>query len=232
MPRERTGRPSRYVTRGPDGNARWETGIDPVLVARLRDAAYVPSRDEATQIPPEHRLEYRYEFGDSEILCREFVGALADKLRGEAGAILEVGAGSGRLAHFLSLALGREIVAIDNGRSAIPACVPVEAMDVADAYRTYRPEILLVSWPPEDMAWEAVPDSVRAMLLIGDPAECRWVVPPGFAAETLEEAARCQVSVSPGSTVLWIKKPSVTQGEFGRARVFADPWVGGNALPR
>lgn len=207
---------SRFVTRGDSGEARWEEGIDGGLVKRLRDASYLPSRDEVIQILPEYRLEYRYEFGESELLCEEFINALGEALlflEVKEKKILEIGAGSGRLAFFLSQKLGEDIVAIDSFRSEIPVCFPVEEIDVLEAYRYYQPKVLLISWPPEDMDWRRIPDSVEIVVLIGDPSECGfdsvWPIFPGFSMASLPSVERFQESVSKNSTVVVQKKSNL-----------------------
>ena len=96
--------------------------------------------------------------------------------------ILELGAGCGKLAHFIDEQLrahfGREsllCIATDDGRDGYTKDSPfsVTRLSAVEALATMSPDIVLLAWQPQETRWtdyiEATP-SVEAYIMIGDPA--------------------------------------------------------------
>jgi len=137
---------------------------------------------------PDSTLQY-------EILTSDLIRALAAWVRASsvagAGApsteplrVLEVGAGDGRLSHYLREALRENspasdgalsvvVVATDSGERSIPACAPgaVEVLDYRDALRRHAPQLVLCCWMPLGQDWTAAfreCASVSSFLLLGE----------------------------------------------------------------
>jgi hypothetical protein len=113
-----------------------------------------------------------------EYFTRDYVDNLAVKLRalleGQAApTILEVGAGSGRLTHFLTERLPEMTIIATDELPPNPGSLtmPVEEADYRDALDTYRPQIVLSSWMPKNEDWTAafrtIPN-LQAYILIGE----------------------------------------------------------------
>jgi hypothetical protein len=130
-------------------------------------------------------------FVKREIITREYVKKLGEYLIGRCagyggGSLLELGAGDGRLAHFLRehfLAAGQkriEYQAVDDRSGArgleesggeLPI-FPVEEIDVAAALEKYSPRIVIVAWMPIGTDWTKQirdTESVKEYVLIGHP---------------------------------------------------------------
>jgi len=136
-----------------------------------------------------------------EFLTKDFVAALVtylrgrlfrgqgfDQNRGDDGpvTILEIGAGTGRLAHFLrgkiaasrGTALPRvRVVATDSGGWALKGggnkteVEKVEKLGFSEALAKYQPQIVLVSWMPMGVDWTKeirATSSVREYVLVGE----------------------------------------------------------------
>ena len=122
-----------------------------------------------------------------EILTEEYLNALADYCvkRAEhysASAkkpllLLEIGAGSGRLSHFLRKELTKKIsgiikvTATDSGEFNIKPEFAVEKMTHKQALKKYQPDIVLCSWMPHQIDFSAdfrQTDSVKEYILIGE----------------------------------------------------------------
>ena len=183
-------------------------GVDfEAAIARFRDPTYLPSYEEVCSAFPTDVLikdMWWLRFvGDSyygkpgnflffEFLTQEYVDALAAYLKSRAtdlGAnlqeplkVLEVGAGDGRLAHFMKeqLQSDRSIVysATDSGTekwkftSAFPG---VQRLDYRLAVQAYKPAIVISSWMPMGDDWTPVfrrAKSVQEYILIGDEDLC------------------------------------------------------------
>jgi len=98
--------------------------------------------------------------------------------------ILELGAGTGRLSHFLNLELQRmlsseclyELFAADDGSWRMPYRFSiVETFDYREALRIYEPDMVLVSWMPHQVDWsEAIRRSPKCKeyILIGEKGGC------------------------------------------------------------
>lgn len=123
-----------------------------------------------------------YEFWNEEHLA-----ALADHIADTARSIgtqgteqvtvLEVGAGNGRLSHFLRNKLKTRcgdtvrVIGVDNGSWKLRPFFPVERCEHEEALAEYKPAIVLFSWMPRDV--DITPDicaipSVQEVLLIGE----------------------------------------------------------------
>ncbi|GAQ88010.1 hypothetical protein KFL_003940010 [Klebsormidium nitens] len=128
-----------------------------------------------------------------EVFTREFVHGLAAYLRERAAVyrlprvkVLEVGAGDGRLSHYLRLLLEPmpgeaskepvfEIVATDSGQRGLASGQPygheVHEQDAVEALAAEQPHIVIACWQPLGVDWTAEirrTDSVLEYLLIGE----------------------------------------------------------------
>ncbi len=122
-----------------------------------------------------------------EIWTEEYINALADYLAErvqELGGteenpvvILEVGAGNGRLTHFLKEKIHQtasqkvKVIASDSGLREIAQNFPVENLSHTDALAVHRPRIVIFSWMPsgEDYTadFRSIPE-VDEYILIGE----------------------------------------------------------------
>lgn len=166
---------------------------------KLKDPAYLPSRADVKLAFGNKWTEewHRYFFNNTrsefELLTKEFVNALRDYLvqrlkelkisEDQPIKILEVGAGRGRLAHFLQSALeeaapGRfSIIATDSGKDARTRQVdfPVVKVDLEKSLAQYQPDVVLSSWMPPHVDWTPMfrkQPTVKEYLLIGDWEIC------------------------------------------------------------
>jgi hypothetical protein len=117
-----------------------------------------------------------------EVLNEEYVDGLVNYLAKKIPSdrplrILEVGAGNGRLTHFLKQKLDAkapgkvEIVATDSGEWPLNNAFPVEKLTHQEALRKYKPDIVLCSWmsPGVDLTKEIrQTGSVEEYILIGE----------------------------------------------------------------
>lgn len=116
--------------------------------------------------------------GVYELFTDEYVTALAHHLKGKK-LILEVGAGSGRLAHLLRQKMSHrtQIVATDSGgwrkmRGLKPVNYPVDQIPYDQALEKYKPDAVLSSWMPMGSDWTEkfrAQSSVVEYVLIGEP---------------------------------------------------------------
>lgn len=152
-----------------------------------------------------------------EFLTKEYVDALADYInssflaqhsRGSAR-ILEVGAGSGRLAHFLrqKLSAGIQYVPTDDGTWEIEQMFEdekVERLSYEEALQKYNPDMVISSWMPGGQDWTAdfrKNPSVQEFLLIGDPELCgkryeTYMDSNGFEGQDLSMLSSLQICFS------------------------------------
>ena len=128
--------------------------------------------------------------------------------------ILDAGAGTGRLAHFLAVTIRERhprlpvsinILACDSGRERIPSQFPVVSLPYAAMLADSAPDIVVASWMPLGEDWSAdfrACPSVLEYLLIGPPeatghAERTWgpeaLPSEGWSRAELPEVARFQV---------------------------------------
>jgi hypothetical protein len=135
-----------------------------------------------------------------EFLTADYVGALASYVAGRARlasskgeqrqlTVLELGAGSGRLSHFLRrqlrvLSHGNDcpcrVVATDSGGWKLKGAgqladtegfIPVEKLAFSNALKKYQPDFVIVSWMPMGQDWSAAIRSTPSVLeyvLIGE----------------------------------------------------------------
>jgi hypothetical protein len=94
--------------------------------------------------------------------------------------IVEIGAGNGRLSHFIRQRLGErvlekvKIMAVDSGTWNIKPSFPVDQVDHKTALEKYKPHIVIFSWMPykEDFTADfRAFESVEEYLLIGETDE-------------------------------------------------------------
>lgn len=212
------------------------------LQEKLRDPGYLPTRQEITDAFPPRDTHFDRCLGDRfcrdkehpvfEFLNQEYIEALADYLEQcveELGAtkdepitILEVGAGDGRLTHFLKQKLeersvNARIIATDSGEKGIKPDFPVEKLDYKEALKKYNPTIVIACWMPPERDWTAefrATKSVKEILLIGETdwgccgdawltwgktwkEEYKGKTPPykadGFGRQDLEELSKLQI---------------------------------------
>lgn len=133
---------------------------DPRKLLLLEEVDYVVNKRRGF---PYQRSRERFEYI---LLTKEYIAVLGNHLlhsiqqclqHRSTAVILEVGAGTGRLTHFLKeFVLGHMIetqrerilfVACDPGRDHIEALFPVERLTAEQASNKYRPNILLACWP-------------------------------------------------------------------------------------
>lgn len=150
---------------------------------KLKDPLFLPTRKEITRaFASEQAISLDWMafcFNDKspvfELLNEEFITALSQYLEKrinelqtsatETITILEVGAGNGRLSHFLRQQLENalpgkiKVVATDSGTWSIESSFPVESMGHKEALETYQPQIVIFSWMPYE---EDVTDDFRA----------------------------------------------------------------------
>jgi len=212
----------------------WEAGLSPELREKLHDVKYLPTRDEALQLPEAVRLgSWREDFFDHEVWNREYIAGLADCLfravqkkveRGETAVVLDVGAGSGRLAFFLKRALAEKlepekselikVIGVDKTLEHKLAGMEVEKIELKEAGEKYKPDVVISSWPVA--AIREVVSKVAGMsrfLFIGEPE----LVPfwdgregfmefPGFKSRELSALKKLQTGVEKGcTTVEWVR---------------------------
>eukprot|EP01064_Diplonema_japonicum_P003299 TRINITY_DN12143_c0_g1_i1.p1 TRINITY_DN12143_c0_g1~~TRINITY_DN12143_c0_g1_i1.p1 ORF type:complete len:400 (+),score=52.15 TRINITY_DN12143_c0_g1_i1:23-1201(+) len=120
--------------------------------------------------------------GFCNVLNREMIESLAERLtlpptkKKHQNKIVEVGAGSGRLTHFLKQYNVPNIVATDANPEGYIAGYstekfPVEKAGYEEVVARYNPHILLCSWMPEGTDWSSVwrEQHIHEYLLLGEP---------------------------------------------------------------
>ena len=193
------------------------------LRERMRDPNFLPSREAIVRafcIPGETRGQteeklFKYckneEAPIYEFFNKEFIDSLGDylvrraeelKSGDEPITVLEVGAGNGRLSHFLRQRLEKirpgkvNIVATESGEWALKKDFPLEVMDAKTALKKYKPDITIFSWMPCDVDCTADfrgTESVDEYLLVGEENGCcgrrweTWGDPYGLPEEEWEE---------------------------------------------
>jgi hypothetical protein len=165
------------------------------LREKMRDPNFLPTHEDIYRAfeSEGYRLEewinlcYNEENPVFEFLNEEFITAFSNYLaqRVESlGAsedspitILEVGAGNGRLSHFLqqkleSILPGKvKIVATDSGEWSLKTAFPVETISHKEALEKHKPKIVVFSWMPlqEDVTDDfRAGESVEEYILIGE----------------------------------------------------------------
>ena len=139
---------------------------------------YLPTYSEVIELCKEKTKKsisnwfmYQDETHIYEYLNSDYIDALA-KILAPYKRILEVGAGNGRLSHFLRQRLPNAfIVATDNGSWGIEPVFPVEKMEYTEALEKHKPEIVISCWMPYADDWTPEfrgCDSVKGYVLIGE----------------------------------------------------------------
>lgn len=208
----------KYILQNEPELSRWEQDLDPELRLKFRDPEYLPTREEVLQI--KRYMNYSDEFGDHEILSKEFIAELGAQIQKdlhgilqtqETACVLEVGAGSGRLTHFLSNVvmdgLGEEekkqvtFVATDSSQEQIPSTFHVQSFSTKDAVKELKPTIVITSWPrvsPEEIVQDA--PWIKEVVVMGEPEVCaggngnyEWEDVKEFAKKKLQNVTDLQV---------------------------------------
>jgi hypothetical protein len=169
---------------------------------KLRDPSFLPSFKELARHLGAFRGYSRHDSGEwqkwndlvsdkeypiFEIWTKEYIHAfgsyLAQRVEELGGTeenptvILEVGAGNGRLTHFLQekmneLVPGKvKVVASDSGDWKIPPAFPVENIPHDEAVTKHKPKIVIFSWMPYQEDYTAdfrAAESVDEYILIGE----------------------------------------------------------------
>lgn len=169
---------------------------------KLRDPYFLPSFKELARHLTAFRGYSRHDIGEwqkwndlvsdkehpiFEFWTKEYIHALSTYLAQRVEAlggteenptvILEVGAGDGRLTHFLQEKMNElmpgkvKIIATDSSDWKIPLAFPVEKMSHNEALEKYKPKIVISSWMPYQYDWTAdfrAAESVDEYILIGE----------------------------------------------------------------
>jgi hypothetical protein len=169
---------------------------------KLEDPFYLPTREEIFKAFYEEAWERWYEFCNKEddpvfeFWNKEYIDAFSEYLIQRAKEfqstkekplqILEVGAGNGKLTHFLKEQFEKKkienivIRATDSGewmkpREGISQIItphfPVEILDYKEALEKYKPDVVICSWMPYEEDWTAdfrATDSLKEYILIGE----------------------------------------------------------------
>ena len=179
----------RYLDRHPDKKKLWEVMNDPKNLQTRDDLNKLlapESGDESHSILP--WLVMIEQKGFHEFLNEEYLNALADYMISRLSelqdgdppiVVLELGAGNGRLSYFLQDKLEERkpgafvVVATDSQKSGIKQVFPVEQLDFKDALQKFKPEVVVVSWMPDDFS-SAIRNtaSVKEYILIGETESC------------------------------------------------------------
>lgn len=162
------------------------------LQKKLRDPNFLPTHEQITKAFTHWRQWHQFCFDKErpvfEFFNEEHLTALADYFVGkikEHGAseerplvILEIGAGNGRLAHFLQQKLEEraprqtKVIATDSGAwLSVQRDFPVEQLQHDEAMEKYRPDIVICSWIPykKDFSKDIRKfDSTKEYVLIGE----------------------------------------------------------------
>lgn len=184
--------------------------------------AYLPKYEDVYKAFFNHDDFIRFCFNKNkptyEILTQEYIHKFANylvetsKQYDKPMTILEVGAGNGRLTHFVQEELQKQgvtditLIATDSGKNKIPKNFPVETVDYEGALKKYNPTIVISSWMPMgfDMS-KAIRNtqSVQEYILIGEPATSgkekeTWkrsvYEKDGFAMKMMKDLMRLQIS--------------------------------------
>ena len=156
------------------------------LFSRLTDPGYLPTVAECARgLEAGLFLRFVEKMGYYELYTQEYLAGLASYLQpwidaaarrsGKQATVLEVGAGNGRLAHFLEALVRGRVIATDNGDyEEIRPCFPVVKMGYAEAISYFDPQIIICSWMPYQKDWTGAfrTPETQLYVLIGDPLRC------------------------------------------------------------
>lgn len=176
------------------------------LFAVIYTGSALPSNDEIRRLYEAlHNADQVRDNSYHELLSKEYLAGLSAYLaqiveelggtREKPLTILEIGAGDGRLTHFLRASLEgiapgqAHLVATDSNQWKIPTRYPVETLDYRKALQKYHPTIVITSWMPPRQDWTSAyrkTASVQEYLLIGEPdgdvcgSFATWGQKPGY----------------------------------------------------
>lgn len=161
----------------------------------IKDPSYLPSHEEVVRgfTEQDRWKDYTKNNPVYEVLTREFIEALANYLvnritelsagKEQPLVIVELGAGDGRLSHFLQAALENKIkgkfnlIPTDSGKwEAVKPAFPVEkVVSNNEALIKHKPKIVINSWMPKGEDWSVAmrsTPSVEEYILIGQDVCC------------------------------------------------------------
>jgi hypothetical protein len=141
-----------------------------------------------------------------------YLGTRIDELGGtedDPTILIEVGAGNGRLSHFIREKLNTthkgkfKLIATDDTSWDIANQFPVMKIDYTDAINLYKPAIIISSWMPYSQDWTKIfrkLPNTKEYILIGEPngggcgSDETWGIPPreyydqeGFAVDYIPD---------------------------------------------
>lgn len=230
------------------------------LREKFKDPRYLPTRDEVMRaFSVDCSKEWRDFIFDPEnptfeILTEEYINALADYIiervqeyrtsPEKSFTILEIGAGNGRLSHFLQQKIEEKlpgqqitIIATDSGEWNINVPFPVEQLDAEQALTTYTPDMVLCSWMPLGIDFSEMirQKKTQEYILIGDSEACgkmwetwgipdedalKQEVPPyeadGYIIQHMRELRKLQISRTTSPLFLEFSDDSSTTVVFRR----------------
>ena len=169
--------------------------LDPkIIIKRLKDPRYLPSVDE---------IKYAFENSENplqewdafiqreksiiyEFMNKEYLDDLSKYLienykENKKIKILEVGAGNGKLTYHLRKILEEktpgkfEIIATDSGEWQIETLYEVEKIELEEAIKKYKPNVIICSWMPLNKDFTEIfrkYENIKEYILIGDPDVC------------------------------------------------------------
>ncbi|MBP7898348.1 hypothetical protein KAZ92_00100 [Candidatus Gracilibacteria bacterium] len=187
-----------------------------LLFKKLVDPMYLPSHAELEMLSDDSDRWIRFLTHDIhrpiyELWSREVVDTLAQYICDRFSdasvespvRILEVGAGDGRLAHFLQLKLRElrpdafQMFATDSGAFEYKPLVHVEKMSAKDAVVFYEPQLVIASWMPANQDWTGDFEralSVQEFILIGPEVDRKHTRTSNFNAQPLDEVTHWLIS--------------------------------------
>lgn len=179
------------------GMRNYDGGMEGRTFGRLCNPHYLPSLAEVDSLRESPRyypelLRWREKNTQFELFTREFIAAFSEYLAARVSQIsgevrepvrlLEVGAGTGRLSHFVRGQLRvhlpdieYSLTATDNGSWKIEPEFDVRKMEVSAAIKAYKPHIAISSWMPMGKDWTGTfraCSDLREYVLIGKPDLC------------------------------------------------------------
>ncbi len=190
------------------------------ILKKLEDTTYLPTRKEIVEAFESHAnelLDFCHKHYIFEFFTVEYVQALAEHINTKKASIkpkdemvvLEIGAGNGKLTHFLNKFTKDNIrvIATDSGEWDLNENVfSVEKIDHKEAIKKYCPDLIICSWMP--MGVDLTPDFASfEYILIGVPDYCatREVWDRGVILENLRELQICRTDMiglpSPSNSV-------------------------------
>ncbi len=152
------------------------------LLNKIGKKHYLPTRKEfleAFESTPSELLEYCSLRNIYEIWTKEYIEQMvryiSRRKRDKKLTVVEIGAGDGKLSHFLRKTWKKEaidLIATDTGEWDIPSEFVVEKIGVVEAIEKYNPDIIICSWMVPGINLSISFDNVQEYILIGDPTVC------------------------------------------------------------